>query len=64
MRHLGGHVSGQEPKPFSRLGTKLYCHVNSLRILSPNMAALLHGCKPRIVLKRIQSVTVCTNTLS
>ena len=53
-RH-GGHVGGQEQKHFSPLGTKLYFHVNSSRkysfVLTPNMAALSCGCKPRIVLK-------------
>ena len=42
----------KEQKPFSPLGTKLYFHVNSSRkysfVLTPNMAALLRGCKPRI----------------
>ena len=51
-RH-GGHVGGQEQKHFSPLGTKLYFHVNSSRkysfVLTPNMATLSHGCKPRIV---------------
>ena len=50
-RH-GGHVGGQEQKHFSPVGTKLYFHVNSLRkysfVLTPNMAALSRGCKPRI----------------
>ena len=50
-RH-GGHVGGQEQKHFSPLGTKLYFHVNSSRkysfILTPNMATLSRGCKPRI----------------
>ena len=50
-RH-GGHVGGQEQKHFSPLGTKLYFHVNSSRkysfVLTPNMAALSRGCKPRI----------------
>ena len=40
-------------KGFSPLGTKqLYFHVNSSRknyiVLTPNMAALSRGCKPRI----------------
>ena len=51
-RH-GGHVGGQEQKHFSPRGTKLYFHVNSSRkysfVLTPNMAALSRGCKPRIV---------------
>ena len=51
-RH-GSHVGGQERKHFSPLGTNLYFHVNSLRkysfVLTPNMATLSHGCKPRIV---------------
>ena len=51
-RH-GGHVGGQEQKHFSPLGTKLYFHVNSSRkysfVLTPNMATLSHGCKPKIV---------------
>ena len=51
-RH-GGHVGGQEQKHFSPLGTKLYFHVNSSRkysfVLTPNMAALSRGCKPRIL---------------
>ena len=52
-RH-GGHVGGQEQKHFSPLGTKLYFHVNSSRkysfVLTPDMAALSRGCKPRIAL--------------
>ena len=40
-------------KHFSPLGTKLNFHVNSSRkysfVLTPNMAALSRGCKPRIV---------------
>ena len=51
LRH-GGHVGGQEQKHFSPLGTKLYFHVNSSRkysfVLTPNMAALSRGCKPRM----------------
>ena len=47
-----GHVNAQEKKLSSPLGTKLYFHVNSSRknsiLLTPNMAALSHGCKPRI----------------
>ena len=50
-RH-GGHVGGQEQKHFSPLGTKLYFHVNSWRknsiVLTPNMAPLSRGCKPRM----------------
>ena len=50
-RH-GGYVGGQEQKHFSPLGTKLYFHVNFSRkysfVLTPNMAALSRGCKPRI----------------
>ena len=52
-RH-GGHVGGQEQKHFSPLGTKLFFHVHSSRkysfVLTPNMAALSRGCKPRISL--------------
>jgi len=44
--------NGQEQKHCSRLGTKLYFHVNSSRknsiVLTPNMAALTCGCEPRI----------------
>ena len=47
-----GHVGGQEQKHFSPLGTKLYFHVNSSRknsvVLTPNMAVLSRGCKPRM----------------
>ena len=49
-----GHVGGQEQKYFSPLGTKLFSHhckffeKNSI-VLTLNMAAFLHGCKPRIV---------------
>ena len=43
----GSHVSGQEQKHFSSLGTKLYFHVNSSRknsiVLTPTMAALSRG---------------------
>ena len=50
-RH-GGHVDGQEQKHFSPLETKFFFHVNSSRknyiVLTPNMAALSRGCKPRI----------------
>ena len=45
-------VGGQEQKHYSPLGTKLYFHVNSVRknsiVLTPNMAALFRGCKPRV----------------
>ena len=48
----GGHVCGQEQKHFYPFGTKLYFHVNSSRknaiVLTPSMAALSRGCKPRI----------------
>ena len=49
--------TSQEQKHFSPLGTKLHLHVNSARknsiLLTPYMAALSRGCKPRIVcLKR------------
>ena len=51
-RH-GDHVGGQEQKHFSPLGTKLHFHVHSSRksstVLTPNMAALSRGCKPRIL---------------
>ena len=49
-----GHYknNGQEQKHFSRLGAKLYFHVNSSRknsiVLTSNMAALACGCEPRI----------------
>ena len=50
-RH-GGHVGGQKQKHISPLGTKLYFHVNFSSkisiVLTPNMAALSRGCKPRI----------------
>ena len=40
-------------KHISPLGTKLYFYVNFSRkisiVLTPNMAALSRGCKPRIV---------------
>ena len=59
-RH-GGHVGGQEQKHFSPLGTKLYFHVNSSRknsiVLTPNMAALSRGCKPRILEKSLRFLT-------
>ena len=46
-------IDGQEQKHFSPLGTELYFHVNSLRknslVTTPNIAALLRGCKPRIL---------------
>ena len=49
----GSHVDGQEQKHLSPLGTELYFHVNSLRknsmVLTPNIAALSSGCKPRIL---------------
>ena len=55
-RH-GGHVGGQEQKHFSPLGTKLYFHVNSSRkysfVLTPNMAALSRGCKPRTAARKL-----------
>ena len=42
------------------MGTKLYFHVNSLRkysfVLTPNMAALPRGCKPRIEGKPVSNV--------
>ena len=42
----------KKQKHFSPLGTELYFHVNSSRrnsiVLTPKMAALLRGCKPRI----------------
>ena len=54
----GLHVTSRRPcwwsrtKAFSPLGTKLYFQVNSSRkysfVLTPNMAALSRGCKPRI----------------
>ena len=49
----GLHVTSRRPCWWSRtLGTKLYFHVNSWRkysfVLTPNMAALSRGCKPRI----------------
>ena len=46
-------IDGQEQKHFSPLGTELYFHVNSLRknslVTTPNISALLRGCKPRIL---------------
>ena len=46
-------VDGQEQKHFSPLGIELYFHVNSLRknslVTTTNIAALLRGCKPRIL---------------
>ena len=55
-RH-SGHVGGQEQKHFSPLGTKIYFHVNSSRkysfVLTPNMAALSRGCKPRIIIDEV-----------
>jgi len=54
-RH-SGHVGGKEKMHFS-LGTKLYFHLNFLRknsiVLTPNMAALSPGCKPRIFISFI-----------
>ena len=48
----GSHGGGQEQKYFSPPGPKLYFHVNSSRknstVLTPNMAVLSHGWKPRI----------------
>ena len=48
----GSNVGGQEQKNFSPLGTELYVHLNSSRknsiVLTLNMAALKHNCKPRI----------------
>ena len=51
-RH-GGHVGSQEQTHFSPLlGTQLYFHVNSSIfnsiVLTPNMAPLSRGCKPRV----------------
>ena len=50
-RHVS-HVGDEEQKHFSLLGTKLHFQVNSSRknsiVLTTNMAALLHGCKPGI----------------
>ena len=46
------HVNGREQKHFSPLGTKRYFLMNSPRkffALTPNMAALSRGCKPRIL---------------
>ena len=52
-------MGGQEQKHFSLLGTKLYFHVNSSEkksiVLTPNMAALSRGCKPRIGIKTLSS---------
>ena len=65
-RH-GGHVGGQEQKHFSPLGTKLYFHVNSSRkysfVLTPNMAALSRGCKPRIRQAVFQPVSLTSSCL-
>ena len=48
-----GPVGGLEQKHFSPLGAKLYFHENFSSkisiVLTPNMAALSRGCKPRIV---------------
>ena len=49
----GVHVGGQEQKHFAPLGTKLCCVVYSSKkknsiVLTPNMAALSHGCSPRV----------------
>ena len=56
-------VGGQEQKHFSPLGTKLNFHVNSSRkysfVLTPNMAALSRGCKPRI--PQVNSTLMCSN---
>ena len=45
-------VKNNGQKHCSRLGAKLYFHVNSSRknsiVLTPNMAALACGCEPRI----------------
>ena len=53
-RH-GGHVGGQEQKHF-------YFHVNSSRkysfVLTPNMAALSRGCKPRILSESLAQAKV------
>ena len=51
-RH-GGHVGSQEQTHFSPLlGTQLYFHVDSSIsnsiVLTPNMATLSRGCKPRV----------------
>ena len=63
-RH-GGHVGGQEQKHFSPLGTKLNFHVNSSRkysfVLTPNMAALSRGCKPRIRQAVFQPVSLTSS---
>ena len=48
----GVHVCGQEQKHFAPLGTKLCCDVYSSKknsiVLTPNIAALSHGCSPRV----------------
>ena len=66
-RRHGGHVGGQEQKHFSPLGTKLYFHVNSSRkysfVLTPNMAALSRGCKPRIRQAVFQPVSLTSSCL-
>lgn len=55
----GDHVGGQEQKHFSPLGTKLYFHVNSswknYIVMTPNMAALSRGCKPRAKINKINT---------
>ena len=62
-RRYGGHLGGHEQKTFSLLGTKVYFHVNSSRkksiVLTPNMAALSHGCKPRIALLVVLRTSRC-----
>ena len=62
-RH-GGHVGGQEQKHFSPLGSKLYFHVNSSSkysfALTPNMAALSRGCKPRIPQATLDGLDIST----
>ena len=67
-RH-GGHVDRQEQKLSSPLGTKHHFHVNSLRknfiVLTPNMAALSLGYKPRIdILHCCQQVIIWSVNLS
>ena len=50
MSRDGGHVGGHaRTKHFSPLGTKLFG--GKFYRIEPNMAALSHGCKPRIYLK-------------
>ena len=52
----------KKQKHFPPLGTELYIHVNSSRrnsiVLTPKMAALLRGCKPRIHKRRFCFITV------